>query len=638
MGGEPELGQNTAISATPGRSVSIATVLAVSFGLLTAIGVASVLFIGISSNQKNTLGLLNRQVIMMVGVIETGVRNYLEPALEKGRFINRQVEAGFLDLGDEVQVRAALTGVLAGTPQIAAVIFVDRDLRRTAVATGPDGTAALIRIDGEQKQDVRHFLGLAREADAPFWGELVYDREQRNTFVNLIQPLHFNNEFKGFIGFVVSMTDLSDFITETGSKIDSTGFILYGSGYVLAHPNLTSPHPDLSDDNPVVAIGRVGDLVLANFESRVRENDFEVASAAGVAVDTLEVAGVLYVIFSAPITDFGPTPWTIGAYVQSDQVDAELDRLVYSAIAGLVVLAVSILAAVLVGKAIARPIRVMASSAAQIGALEFGAVEPLQPGRIRELRDQAIAFNRMLAGLRWFETYVPRTLVKRLIARGDGAAMASEERAITVMFTDIVGFSALSESMPASETADLLNEHFALLGACVEAEGGTIDKFIGDALMAFWGAPDDQPDHAARACRAAAAASSAMQASNAAHRQAGKAPVRVRIGIHTGPAVVGNIGAPGRMNYTTVGDAVNTAQRLEQLGKELDEGDDATILVSSATVAAAGDLGLALEQAGRFEVKGKQVQLDVCRLRPGPHSGNQSGPDSNAAAKTPHST
>src|SRR3546814_21026138 len=97
----------------------------------------------------------------------------------------------------------------------------------------------------------------------------------------------------------------------------------------------------------------------------------------------------------------------------------------------------------------------------------------------------------MLSGLRWFETYVPRSLVMRLIRLGEGG-VESEERPVTVMFTDIVGFTAASQRLTPRDTADFLNHHFALVAAAIDASGGTLDKYMGDAVMAFWGAPAAQ--------------------------------------------------------------------------------------------------------------------------------------------------
>src|SRR5437899_6455746 len=125
------------------------------------------------------------------------------------------------------------------------------------------------------------------------------------------------------------------------------------------------------------------------------------------------------------------------------------------------------------------------------------------------------------------------------------------------MFTDIVGFTAACEKLTAREVAEYINHHLALVAACVEQEGGTIDKFIGDAVMAFWGAPGRIENPAASACRAAVAIQRALAADNKSRIAAGQKPVRVRMGIHIGPVVVGDIGAPNRINYTIVGDVVN---------------------------------------------------------------------------------
>jgi class 3 adenylate cyclase len=123
-----------------------------------------------------------------------------------------------------------------------------------------------------------------------------------------------------------------------------------------------------------------------------------------------------------------------------------------------------------------------------------------------------------------------------------------------------------------------------LLAPCIEAECGTIDKFIGDAVMAFWNAPEQQIDHADRAFRAALLIRKAIRAENEARAERGERPIRLRVGIHTGPAVIGNIGSTERVNYTAVGDTVNVAQRCEALGKLLGRSDaDVTILVSSQT-------------------------------------------------------
>jgi len=223
----------------------------------------------------------------------------------------------------------------------------------------------------------------------------------------------------------------------------------------------------------------------------------------------------------------------------------------------------------------------------------------------------------MLAGLKWFETYVPKKLVRRLMSQDAASVSSSVERDITVMFTDIAGYSGLSEGIAADEIARLLNHHFEILSRCIEAEDGTVDKFIGDSVMAFWGAPDHFDDHADRAVRAAQAISLALDEDNQQRAAAGKEAIRIRIGIHTGPVTVGNIGAPDRLNYTIIGDNVNIAQRLEQLGKQFaaDTSSDisATTLLTSVT---AGQLTskYLLDDLGDVQVRGRLGRVRVYRL------------------------
>jgi adenylate cyclase len=192
----------------------------------------------------------------------------------------------------------------------------------------------------------------------------------------------------------------------------------------------------------------------------------------------------------------------------------------------------------------------------------------------------------MLGALRWFETYVPKSLVGQLLHQSAHHDLKPEEREVTVMFTDIVGFSRIASRRAPRSVAAFLNRHFGLIGQHVQASRGTIDKYIGDSVMAFWGAPAPDPDHAEHAARAALAIGETLAADN--RRRAGKGlkPIRIRVGLHSGSAIVGNVGAPGRVNYTLIGDTVNAAQHLEQLGKSFEDGvSDHTILASAAVIA-----------------------------------------------------
>ena len=164
-----------------------------------------------------------------------------------------------------------------------------------------------------------------------------------------------------------------------------------------------------------------------------------------------------------PLEGYGEVPLTIGVHAPLQALSQEVDRLRAVGIAALAVLAVAVAAGIAMGRAIARPIRTLSAGASQIALFDFAAARPLPGSLFTELDDRAKAFNRMLSGLRCVETYVPRSLVKRLMADPTGAASASAEREVTVMFTDVGGFTSAAEAMPAQQAADLLDRHFAIL-------------------------------------------------------------------------------------------------------------------------------------------------------------------------------
>ena len=592
------------------RSFPISVTLAVSIGLLVTIAVASVTVIQWSTARRNTFDLVNVLAEMIVFDLEAEIVGHLAPAEAQADFIAGQIEAGVFDLEDKPRILDLLTGAIASTPQIAGIAIIDLQLQQTFVRRVDGRVERALNLDRRGEAEFETAFAEMREARQTYWGRLFVE-PSGNTLINLRQPLFSDGAFAGMLGIGITVPVLSEIVAEAGDFFESTAFILYGRDRILAHPLLATGRVTSADGEPALPLSGFGDVVVSSLWNGRPAPGFESAAAQGVNVVQIEVGGEGYGALYKTIHDYGETPWIIGAWFLEDS--SELERLQLSALAGLVMLLIAILAAILLGRFLARPIRALASNTSLVGELDLEHVKRLPPSRIREIDDQSRAFNTMLASLRSFETYVPRSLVRRLIRDGEDQAVTSLERELSLLFTDVVGFTPFSERMAATDVAAFLNEHFGLLGRCVEAEGGTIDKFIGDALMAFWGAPEHQDNTAVRACRAALAMARAVTEDNELRRAKGLEPVRVRIGIHTGPVVVGNIGAPGRINYTVVGDTVNAAQRLEGLGKQLDQGDEVTILISNATAERLDD-GFALEPAGSFAVKGKSEDIAVYRL------------------------
>jgi adenylate cyclase len=366
-------------------------------------------------------------------------------------------------------------------------------------------------------------------------------------------------------------------------------------------------------DRPLPEVTEIGDPVLASIWSAKTEPS--AAALVGASRShVVNVNGASYVFMYREISGYSDQPWLIGRYLPLAELESEVRRLEHAAWVGLLAVLAAAAAAWVIGYAVGRPILRLARATTAIRTLDLTAAHPLAGSHFRELDEAIRAYNALIASLHWFETYVPRRLVKRLMAQGEEATTLVE-REVTVLFTDIADFTSLAERLPASEVAAFLNDHFRLLAACVEAEDGTIDKFIGDSLMAFWGAPELQPDHALRACRAAQAIAGAIESDNRHRKEIGKPPVRIRVGIHTGLAMVGNVGAPGRINYTLVGDVVNVAQRIEEVAKEEMKGDEEAVVLVSDVVLRDIDAHWSLQPVGRRMLRGRQEAAIIYRLR-----------------------
>ena len=213
------------------------------------------------------------------------------------------------------------------------------------------------------------------------------------------------------------------------------------------------------------------------------------------------------------------------------------------------------------------------------------------------------------------ERYHSANVVRRILeAEPDiDTSFVAQEREVSVLFADMVGFTRLSETLTSAQTASLLNGFFERMGDCIFQHEGTLDKFIGDAVMAVFGAPFDQPDHAARAVRTAHSMHQAMTAYNA---ERGDSAIHIRIGIHSGLVRAGDIGSRRRREYTVLGDVVNTASRLESSVAKPGQ-----IIISSATRDRLGD-GFPLRYLGSVAVRGRQEPIEVfdASLEPGDSS------------------
>ncbi len=260
-----------------------------------------------------------------------------------------------------------------------------------------------------------------------------------------------------------------------------------------------------------------------------------------------------------------------------------------------VMLALALTLALAAAVSVSRP---MADLAREVEAVVgFRAAEvQRRPSRLREVLRLGAAVDTLELSLRAFSTYLPPRLVRSIVERGALPALGGERREVVVLFTDVEGFTALSDSVAPAVLSDQLSRHLGAIARSVMDCGGTVDKFIGDSVMAFW---DGGPADSASACEAVLLAIARTAALDAEFAAEGLDPIASRFGLHRGEAVVGSVGTPGRMNYTVFGRTVNVASRIEALNKRT----NTRALASDAVVAAAG-AGFAFRGLGPMAVRG----------------------------------
>jgi adenylate cyclase len=607
------------------RRIPVALIMALSFGTLVFLSVGGVLALSVGANFRNTLDLLGAQSTLLIDAMEDSLRAEMGRAESAVDGIARLYAQGEFQIDDEA-MSAALAGALSAAPDATALLICTPDLicrgaTRGADDSNPDAAIRRLPIEAEKSPQVRAALEQRRQVDGRRWGAFVAN--EHGLFANVSAPLIRDGATQAWVIAAVKLQKLSEITQELSSRFGTHAFILDGDGSVLADPRLADADALKNGILPLTPLASFGDPILAGYSGRKPETEFNSARARDIEVAEIQVADKdgspswegenTYVSITRKIAGYGDQPWTIGAYFESGQISDEIERVMGSALVGLGAMAVAVIMAILLGKRLSRPIKAIASQATRVADFDLDGVTPLPRSRVQELDDQASAFNAMLIGLRAFSTYIPRSLVAKLVRTGEIGIAEPREAIVTVMFTDIVGFTTLTEQMDASAVAKLLNHHFAILCRAVDAQGGTVDKFLGDGMLAFFGAPDHLKGHAAAAVRAAAGIREALENDNREAAANGRPPLRVRVGIHTGPVIVGTIGASDRVNYTIVGDTVNVSQRLQDLGKQL--APDAT-----ASIAMSGETASRLDErfetipAGEHRLRGRGEATAVFQL------------------------
>jgi adenylate cyclase len=313
----------------------------------------------------------------------------------------------------------------------------------------------------------------------------------------------------------------------------------------------------------------------------------------------------------AEFAEIGGLSWEAIVITPVDDFIGQLKKINREIVLIIVVLSIVELVAIyLLSRRLAQPIESISEQLRSVESLSF---EPQPaadlPSGVREIAQLQSAAALLRNSLKSFASFAPVDVVRGLVRSGVPLALGVEKRFLTVVFVDLENFSTQAEQSAPDALLDQMSVYFEKVSDAFTLEGGTIDKFIGDGVMAFWGAPQAQPDHVIRACAGALRAVRRMDAVNEIWRAAEKPTFRLRIGLHCGDLLVGNVGSPSRFSYTVMGDVVNVAARLEGINKEY----GTSICISDSVFEAAGPRIVA-RPLGRVRVKGRKQEFMVYEL------------------------
>lgn len=445
--------------------------------------------------------------------------------------------------------------------------------------------------------------------DGPGWSMLSHLPYRDGAAIATSTPIVVSLDFAGVLAVVVELDRLSQFLA--GLQIGKTGtaVILGRNGRIVASAAAAARTRQHQGEMP-------------ELETMVRDHPMLAAVAAlldghhGVSLADLQEVRQLQATSPSDGKDYFVTfsplkfnNWVVATVIPADDFLASIRRnvMILLLALGLLTLLVAGIAILSANRLVTAPLLRIAGQLKLIEAFRLDRVTRAA-SPLRELDDLSGALSQMSRGLASFQKYMPTDLVRTLVSRGVEARPGGQQQTLTVMFTDLAGYTSISERL-GDRVVPLLADYLGVVSTAVLGRRGTIDKFIGDGVMAFWGAPVPDERHAIDACGAALECQRLLALQRAAAEHCGGTPLRMRIGINTGRMLVGNIGSNDRLSYTVIGDPVNVASRLEPLGKVY--GVD--IIIGEETRSAAGN-AIVVRRLDRVAVYGRVRGLAIYEL------------------------
>ena len=460
-----------------------------------------------------------------------------------------------------------------------------------------------VRINKDDNYDprLRPWYQGAQKAEKIFWTDTYIFFTAQKPGITVAEP-YFNafGDLFGVVGVDIELDQLSVFLEDQQVGKEGLVFIFDKKGKVIAFPKIKLMKMENEKLRPI----QFTELDLPSVQKAI--NSYV---KTGEHSFTVTENGINYFSVFTPFPSNFGKDWLIGIVVPEDDFIGFFKEMQTGIVLiSLCVLLFSIGIAWWLSNSISRPIERITEEQKRIEGMNLEGDFNIDSS-IREVDALSHGMVAMRNSLKAFQSYIPAELVRQLIQQGEGATLGGRERTLSIMFADIANFTSISENMDPEALMLQLSEYLGMLAETIRLNHGTVDKYLGDGVMAFWGAPVSSEQHAIHACHAALSCSKGIQEMNQSWELKGKKPFWSRFGIHTGVTLVGNLGSQSRMNYTVVGDSVNLASRLEGVNKIY----KTEIIVSSDTRDAA-EKEFLFRPLGSVAVKGKQQEVEIYEL------------------------
>ena len=414
-------------------------------------------------------------------------------------------------------------------------------------------------------------------------------------------PFYADGVLRGVAAADITLDGMSNYLAERKISPGTQSYILDHQGRVIANSERTKTYTSHNGRVELQHITSLGDdlpAIAFSFRPRDAERTFTFVHKDKHYVASLTTLppefGKRWQLFVVtPLADF------------TSAFDTQNKRL---ALFGMIAIVLQICIIYFLSSVISAPLERLALKVTKIQNLESDNLPSVQ-SPIREVSVLSRAIDTLDSAVKSFAAFVPVGLVRQLLDSDQKLVLGGHSRFLTIFFSDLEGFSTMSEEVPSQELLARVSAYLGVVTHAVNAEHGTIDKFIGDGVMAFWGAPALLEDHAQRSCFAALRIREGMKELNAGWEAAGAKPLKVRIGIHSDAVLVGNIGSKERMSYTVMGDGVNIAARLEGINKEY----GTRICISHSVFKEAGER-LCVRPVDDVTVKGRRSKVPIYEL------------------------